>query len=443
MKKLLSLLLVAVLVLSLAACGTEEETTEVKEEATTTTEEGTTEEATEASDERTPIKLYTYYADTDVAVVDFAVAAIEEKLPVDIEIMHRADATGVELKTMAAVGKLPDVYEVTGETVINTFVESGDIAPMEEAMEMYGAMEDVNGASLGSLVNADGHTYAMNFEPPRNFLIYYNQSVFDEYGLELPTNYDEMLNVTKVFVENGIIPFSLFGAEPWPGVMIYDSIASRYNPAGIKALMDGSANITDPGYVKAAEQVSELVNAGFIGKSSFATNASQAFELFKTGKSAMIGNGTWYLLDLAEYGEGFGYLDNPFSEPGQEAATLNNRSGGSSQGGWTVNPKSENLDLATQVAVEYCIQRAVASVKLFGTANPLTYDVEPNEARHSAAQKYSDEIVNFETTTYFPWNIPNAEIATAFNDNHQALLGNALTPEEFIEDMQKVIDANR
>ncbi|QUI24612.1 extracellular solute-binding protein [Vallitalea pronyensis] len=442
MKKLLTLLMMVVMLFSLAACGSEKE--EKKETDTGSTENSAGDSKdNEGSEEKIPLRLYTYYADTDVAVVDQAVARLEEKFPIEIEIIHRVDATGVELKTMAAVGKLPDIYEVTGETIINTFLESGDIEPLEDVMEENGVMEKVNPTSLGSLVNADGHTYAMNFEPPRNFLIYYNQSVFDEYGVKLPTNYDELLEATKTFADNKIIPFALFAAQPWPGIQFYDTIASRYNPGGVKALMDGTADITDPGYVRAAEQVVELVNAGFIGKSSFATNASQAFELFKTGKAAMIGNGTWYLLDIAEYGEGYGYLDNPLAEPGKEAETLYVRSGGSSQGGWTVNPKGEHVDLAKKVAIEYCIERAVASVELFGTANPLTYEVTPKEARHPAAQKYSDEIGKFESTTYFPWNIPNPEIATALNDNHQALLSGGITVEEFIADMDKVIKANR
>ena len=99
--------------------------------------------------------------------------------------------------------------------------------------------------------------------------------------------------------------------------------------------------------------------------------------------------------------------------------------------------------MATDIAIEYCIQRAIASVELFGTANPLTYDVEPNEVRHPAAQKYSDEIYKFETTTYSPWNIPDPKIAAALNDNHQALLAGLMTVEEFIEDMNKVIENNR
>lgn len=391
----------------------------------------------------TPLKLYTYYADTDVAVVDYAVARLETKFPVKIEVMHRVDATGVELKTMAAVGNLPDIFEVTGETIINTFIQSGNIAPMEEAMEKYGAVRNVNKTSLGSLANADGHTYAMNFEPPNNFLIYYNQSVFDKYNVKLPTNYNEFLAATKTFTKNNIIPFALFAAQPWPGIQFYDYLVTRYNPGGIKALMEGTADITDLEYIRAAEQMVELINAGLIGKSAFSANASQAFEFFKTGKAAMVGNGTWYLMDIATYGDGYGYLDNPLAVPGKEAETLYVRSGGSSQGGWTVDPKGKNFELATQVAVEYCIQRAVARVELFGTANPLTYEVKPQKERHPAAQKYSDEIEKFESTTYFPWNIPNAEIATALNDNHQALLAGAITANDFITEMDKVIKANR
>lgn len=388
------------------------------------------------------ISLYTYYADTDKEIVDLAVQRLEQQFLVDITIIHREDATGEQLFELMESGDMPDIIELTGSSVINQLIESNRIEPIEEAMVDYGVMDKVVFSSIDPLYHPDGHIYAVNFEPVRNYLIYYNKAVFDQYGLELPKNFDEMLEVTEVFVENGIIPFALFGEEPWPGIQLFDTLATRVQPGGMKDVMLGKSSITDEAYVSAAYKIKELVDAGFIDPTAFDRNATESFELFRDGQAAMIGNGNWFLLDIATYGEGYGYLDNPLAEPGMEEATMFNRSGGSDQGGWTVNPKGDYVKLCKEVVMEYAIQRARASIELFGAANPLTDLIVPGIQRHPASQKYSDEISMFESTTYFPWSYPDPDVTESMYDYHQQLLKGLISPDEFIIKMSQVIEGN-
>ena len=55
-----------------------------------------------------------------------------------------------------------------------------------------------------------------------------NQELFDQYGLKIPETMDEMYEVSKVFVENGITPVSLGEKDKWPGLFPFGILALRY-----------------------------------------------------------------------------------------------------------------------------------------------------------------------------------------------------------------------
>lgn len=78
------------------------------------------------------------------------------------------------------------------------------------------------------------------------------------------------------------------------------TIATRYNPAGIKALDRGEAQITDEAYVNAAQTLYDLTKAGLFQASVTSTNYDQASEMFLSGKAAMFLNGQWYIEDATK-----------------------------------------------------------------------------------------------------------------------------------------------
>lgn len=445
--KVLCLLLVLALTLSLGACAQKNTgigTTAEKSTAETSREEtkAAASEQKEGPAKEVTLRIYTYYSDNAKITFDKAVEYMKEKMPnVKIQLEQRMDADETKLKTFAAVGNMPDIFESWG-SLIRTFQKSGDILVLDEALEKYKYLNKVIESVKPTLYDADGHCYAINTTPPQNALIYYNSKVFEENGVKVPANYDEFLAAVKTFKQKGIIPLALFAQEKWPGVQFYDSLITRLEPKGYQGLEKKTTEISNPAYKKAAERLVELVKAGLISKSAFSTNASQAFELFKTGKAAMILNGTWYLADCAQYGDHIGYLDNPLAEPGQEEATRWNRCGGNSIGDMSVAAKGKNVEIATEACLQFTIERRRASVTQLGEPNTLTEDVKPEKPRAAIQEKFSNELTNIKTTTCFPWMLENNEFKTALEENVEKMFTGAYSADDFINDMDAVIKEN-
>lgn len=437
MKKLLVISLALTLLLGVAACGSGTETG-----SETKTEAGDKDNGPASKpEEKIQLKLYAYDVDNGKQAHDIIIPQLEEKFNVSIERIHRADGTGVELKTMAAIGEMPDIFEVKGPAIVDVLVQSGDIMALDDMIEEQNLAEVIDvDKYVYPKASEDGHVYVLEYQYPDTFIIIYNKALFEEYGVKPPTNYDEFKEAVKVFRKNDIIPYALFGAQPWPGVALYDQIVSRIDPLGIKGLLEGKSEVTDEAFVTAAKQLEELAALGFVSKSAFSTNASQAFEYIKTGKAAMVGNGTWYLKKMPALGDEFAYLDNPLSVPGKEEETLYNRTGGTLvPQGYSINPNGKHVELCEEILAEYVLIRAQTFASFYGLPNVLKEDIQPDKPRHAQTEKYAQEIPKIKTFTYFPNSIPNLDIQSALFDNVNAVIAGVMTADEFIKEMDKTV----
>ena len=391
------------------------------------------------------ISFYVSNIETGKKINDYVMPIIEKKNNVKIQIISRTDGTGVELKTMAASGNLPDLFYVASPNACNSLINSNKIQPLNDIIidKKVGDMVDLD-KYVWPRKSDDGNVYVMKYDYPLAYTMFYNSKVFDKYGIKVPTNYDEFKSAVVELHKHNIIPLALFGAEPWPGVAFYDELVTRRDPKGITGLCEGKSEITDEAFVKAIEELEELSKLGFVSQSAASTNASQAIEYFKTGKAAMFANGAWFIKAIEE-DSGLELLSNPLAVPGQEEATKYNFAGGSSQDttGYAVNPKCENLDLAEQVLLDYVYYRAKWNVLKAGAPNVLKAEIQPETARTHQSEIFSTEIVKAKSTTGLPKTIADPNIQQAFYDNVNAVIVGAMTADEFTSEMQKVITKYR
>ena len=127
MKKMAVTLVSLLAATSLAACGT----------TNTPKETGATAPAATASATAAPVKadakpvklrIYAQYADEDTKTpYDYAVAELKKEMPnVELELDIQAQDDGQKLKTYAATGNLPDIFQA-GLDIIDTFKKSNNI----------------------------------------------------------------------------------------------------------------------------------------------------------------------------------------------------------------------------------------------------------------------------------------------------------------------------
>lgn len=448
MKKLLSLILVLAMVLSLAACGTDEAddtSNDTKSETKTETKTEDKEEA--AEDEQITLTIYAQYSDDDTKIpYDYAVAELAKAYPnVTLELDIQAQDDGQKLQTYAATGNLPDIFQV-GLSQINAFKESGNILELDDYVTSTGFGDKLHPSATNLLWNEDGHAYAFPYAGNELVLLYYNKALFEKYGVKVPETYSELKDAIEVFNSNDIIPLSIFAKEGWITTALYDVFATRMAPSGIVALDQGAAKASDDAYATAAERIEELVGLGLIADGATNTNYDQAASLFYEGKAAMFLNGQWEIeASTAALGENVDWMWYPAYDENPDAARA--LAGGGAPGGYAVSPYSDHVDLAAEVAA--FISEKYCEAKYNQRNNPLlAVQVETSEEVEATwpamMQKLSAELPNITSTSAFAWGLQNPTFKVAIEEQSQFLLTKGYTAAEFVEEMDKAIEkANR
>ena len=422
----------------LAGC-TSNETPETTEATTAAAAETTTAPA----EEKVTLKIYAQYSDDDTKIpYDYAVEQLAIDYPnVTLELDVQAQDDGVKLQTYAATGNLPDIFQV-GLSQIETFKESGNIMILDDVAKSTGFLDRAHPSSENIIYNEDGHIYAFPYAGNELVLWYYNKALFTEFDVKVPETYEELLTAIETFNANDIVPMSIFAKEKWITTAMYDVLATRFEPAGITKLDSGAGKASEEAYVKAAETLNALVNAGLFAEGATNTNYDQAAALFYEGKAAMFLNGQWEIAGSTEkLGENADWMWYP-TMPGYEANKFA-LSGGGAPGGYAVNPNSEHKELAAEVAAYISEKYAEAKYKLRGNpilAVQVDASLQPETPFPPMMEKLASEMGNITSTTKFAWGLTNPLFKVAIEDQSQFLMTKDYTPAEFIEELDKVIE---
>ncbi|MBR5896136.1 MAG: extracellular solute-binding protein [Lachnospiraceae bacterium] len=446
-KRLLrSVLALALTGVMLAGCGKEASVSSTGTETTsktTVSEEKKDESTTAATDEKITLSIYTQYADDDTKVpYDYAVEQLAIAYPnVELNLIVQAQDDGQTLKTLAATGQLPDIYQASTD-IINTFRSSNQILVLNDYAEKTGYLDKMYDANKNLAYADDGNIYAFPFSGQEYVLWYYNKKIFAENGLEVPHTFDELLNVIEVLRSKGITPIAIFGQEGWITTAAFDAVCTRYTAGGIKALDEGKAKITDQAYVDAANMFEKLVKAGLFQPDATTTNSDQAKEKFFTGQCAMYINGQWFIEKAtAELGDDVDWMFYPAQDEAAYEAGKATFSGGGSASGFAVNPDSKNVELAAEVA-EFITEK-YCEAKVMYRHNPLVAlntGKEPESDYPPMMKKLSDTLPSVTNTTKFTWGLTNSIFNDGIQSETQGLVSGQFSAQEFIENMTDIME---
>lgn len=440
MKKMAVTLVSLLAATSLAACGS----TETPKETTSATPAPTTAAATAApvKADAKPVKLriYAQYADEDTKTpYDYAVAELKKEMPnVELELDIQAQDDGQKLKTYAATGNLPDIFQA-GLDIIDTFKKSNNILMLDEYVTKFGFKDKMQPSAMNTLVTDDGHTYAFPYAGNEVALLYYNKDLFQQNGVKVPTTYDEMMAAVKAFNAKGITPLSIFAKEKWPCVALYDMFVTRAEPGGINKLDKGTAKASDAAYKSAAEKIIELVKAGMLPKGATNLNYDQAAALYHEGKAAMFINGQWEIeAATKELGDKAGYMYLPAADAAAYEKGKTAFSGSGGPGGYAVSANTKDKELAAKVAS--FISLKYAEYKFTNRSNPIVatkVDKPVVKQFPPMMDQLSKDIPKITSTTAFSWGLSNPKFKAALEDATQNLMTGNYTADQFVKDLDK------
>ncbi|HWE64332.1 MAG TPA: extracellular solute-binding protein [Chloroflexota bacterium] len=175
--------------------------------------------------------------------------------------------------------------------------------------------------------------------------MYYNKTLFQKYGLSVPTTWSQLMHVASTLKSHGVAPFVDGGKSGWPLGVVAQGIMSTLFPSMTaldKGLWTGTIKYTDPKSVEVftrTQQVIQDMLPGFMGI-DYIGSVSQ----FAAGRAAMYPTGTWDgpAIETANPSLSFGY----FQTPGSDNASDNVQYSGKYDLAWLVASHAQNKDAA-------------------------------------------------------------------------------------------------
>ena len=112
------------------------------------------------------------------------------------------------LATVMAADDAPDVFFTWSAGFLQPYVEGGRVLEVGQLLAADDEWMGRFNEGVFGPVSYDGKIYAVPHGQTAA-VMYYNTHLFEEYGVAVPTTYEELLAAVDTFNENGIIPISL------------------------------------------------------------------------------------------------------------------------------------------------------------------------------------------------------------------------------------------
>ena len=186
-----------------------------------------------------------------------------------------------------AAGNEPDV--------LFFFAANGDSAPILSRVvpiaEINAAYPELHLTQNQLLAEADGMVYAI---PARPFWegLFVNVDLFEQYGLELPTDWAKMETAIQTFRQAGIVPISV-SLSDIPHYIAEFAILASSSPQEYTQRPASLAQVPASWY-RGMELIRRLYEIGAFAKDVNATTEMVSSQLFREKKAAMQVDGSWF-----------------------------------------------------------------------------------------------------------------------------------------------------
>lgn len=221
------------------------------------------------------------------------IEVIDEGLP--------SDGLRTRLRTVAAADEMPDLFVMWPDAMTKEFVKGDLLQPINEELDQNPEWKDkfIPNALDGYTVDGNIYSVPMNLAP--SSFIYYNEALFKEHGVKVPTTWAELESAIQTFNEKDVIPIALGNKANWVvQSTLFSTLADRITGTEwfLSAIEQSGAKFTDPAFVEALNVLKKLGDSGAFQDGFNSIDETQMMQLYFQGKAAIVINGGWALANL-------------------------------------------------------------------------------------------------------------------------------------------------
>jgi ABC-type sugar transport system, periplasmic component len=295
-KKIISILLSAVLALSLTACGSSGE--KKSDSSAASKEQSTATEAkSDSSDDEVTLSLMVTTrptTDNKDFYLDWLPELVKEKYPnINIEVEQLpTDQYKQTVRLKFASGEGPDLFTWWAGLQAKDLVDAGYVKDLSSFSQMDKFKKEI----------ADAYTFnGKNYAVPLGtsyLTTWYNKDAFKKAGIsQLPTNWEEFLSACDKLKKSGITPITAgdkqsfviqFGMYQLGASEIYADNSDFDNQ-----LFTGKTKFTDKPWQNTVQKFADLYKKGYVIDNSLGLSQEQSRQAFLDGQAAMIFDGSF------------------------------------------------------------------------------------------------------------------------------------------------------
>lgn len=210
----------------------------------------------------TPVAIeYMTFNQASAAVAEeVVIERFEEKYP-NIQVTRTPLTFPIE-RYLTDPTSSPDVMFLWTGSLLNSAMREGQLGNLIDVWDENN-LTDAYPQALQQMSFYQGAPY---FMPGGHgwSAIYYNREIFARYGLTPPTTWQEFLNLCEILWSNGETPLSIAGSNPFVGGLWFDYLNMRLNgPDFHQRLLNGEEEYTDPRMATVFETMQDLQLRGF------------------------------------------------------------------------------------------------------------------------------------------------------------------------------------
>jgi raffinose/stachyose/melibiose transport system substrate-binding protein len=372
-----------------------------------------------------------------------ACKAANDALPLKVETVPQA-SLDQKLQLLAGQNALPVQFAAgNAPALTQQLARSGKVADLETKLKELGVLDQLEPAAVSTIKALYGGElevlpYEYNIEG-----IFYNKKLFQENGLKGPATWEELESAAAKLESEGVQPFSASGQQGWPLTrLISGHLYRSLGPDALKKVADGKAKLTDPEYVKAAEEIADLGKKGYFGKGVGSIDYDTAMNQFLTGKAAMFYMGSWALANIADEkqnkvgAENVGFMPFPAVAGGKGSIEQYPSNVGL---GITLGAKSFDEKTGDWVA---CIAQHYGSTALkdHGSISGFKVNTEVKDANEVTSQVRRTISASKQNVLWFE-ALFSTKATTVSQTNAASLVGGTMSPQQFMQTVQDALAA--
>ncbi|MFB2596861.1 ABC transporter substrate-binding protein [Herbiconiux sp. P17] len=303
-------------------------------------------ETSAASDDDVTLKVWSWRTE-DIEAYNTIFDVFEKEHPgitVDFEAFQNTEYNQI-LTTGLAGSDGPDVPMVRAYGQLQPNIEAGQLDPIDDIVD---GLDDIAPSVLaGAKGKEDGKTYAVPLAT-QTLQMFYNKDIFKDNGLEVPTTWQEFIDLNDTLVEKGITPMALGVKDDWMMPIFADIVGSaRYGGSAFEGeVLDGTKTFEDPDYVASLQIVADMKK--YLTPDVVGVSYTDSQVQFTSGQAAQFPGGSFEIATFATQAPDMNIGSYQVPLP-PDAVSTTPVSPAYADGNFAINAKSKNKEAAAEL----------------------------------------------------------------------------------------------